>query len=243
LATWAAITDTDIAAFSTLASAIASSSRVGPKCAASYVFSAAASFARAVATAAVRLIEILTRRKVRSAAEPGFAARTLVRHRANSTCSFRFHAQVRQPAPCGCPRRCGRVRRAPHPIARLPRQCRTPLRADEFDQFVACTHTLSARHGKARQAALISGATLISVLCTTPWGSLRHDPGTHNQKQQDSTAPKSAATAAIVCLCWPGRIRGILDCLAAIRRSPPPAQDRNRLPRAAISKTNQHRPR
>src|SRR5205085_12697868 len=116
-------------------------------------------------------------------------------------------------------------------------KCRTPLRADEFDQFVACTHTLSARHGKARQAAADFRRDLDLRAVYDPWGSLRHDPGTHNQKQQDSDRSEERGHCCDCVLMLAGikRHRTASPLFAAAL---PPAQDRNRLPRAAISKTN-----
>src|SRR5438270_16860 len=61
---------------------------------------------------------------------------------------------------------------------------------------------------KRAKRPLISGATLISVLWTTPGDRCATTPEPTIKNNKIPTAPKSAATAAIVCLCWPA-LRGI----------------------------------
>src|SRR5205823_1191572 len=111
-------------------------------------------------------------------------------------------------------------------------ECRAQLRADEFDQFVARPHTLSARHGKARQTTADLRRDLDLRAVDDAWGSLRHDPGTQDQKQQDSDRAEERGHCrdSVLMLACVKRHRTAPPLFAA---APPPARDRNRLPQAA----------
>src|SRR5437764_12013913 len=53
-------------------------------------------------------------------------------------------------------------------------ECRAQLRADEFDQFVAGTHTLSRRHGRGGYQTTHFSRYLDPRAVDDGWGTLRH---------------------------------------------------------------------